>query len=311
MARVPEAAPGLEQEAATLRALHARHPGGIPGVPRVLFRRDHGGLVAVGEEALSGRPLSALVRRENYRDLALTGTDWLANLATRDPLPLGTAWRDRLVEPALAAFEENYGAAIDPASLRRTRATLIGVGALPPVCEQRDFGPWNLLLKTNGALVVLDWESAELDGLPALDLLYFLTYLAFFLDGALDSGRYRASYRSSLDPVTFTGAVRAACLARYADRVGLDGAALTALRLLVWPLHARSEHRRLEADYGGRAPLDALRRGLFIGLWEEEIRAVHGILGGGIVRIRSGLPSDDRAETPRRRDGRRSHMKGR
>jgi aminoglycoside phosphotransferase (APT) family kinase protein len=37
--------------------------------------------------------------------------------------------------------------------------------------EQRDFGPWNLLVTPAGQIAVLDWESAEVDGLPALDRL--------------------------------------------------------------------------------------------------------------------------------------------
>jgi hypothetical protein len=44
MARVRESVPGLEREAATLQALEALRPAGVPGVPHVLLRRDCGGL---------------------------------------------------------------------------------------------------------------------------------------------------------------------------------------------------------------------------------------------------------------------------
>src|SRR5436190_718658 len=98
--------------------------------------------------------------------------------------------------------------------IRETRARLAALGDLPLVCEQRDFSPWNVLIAADGALVVLDWESAETEGLPGMDLIYFLAYLAFFLDGAMESGRFRESYRAALDPATFTGAVQAECLRR-------------------------------------------------------------------------------------------------
>jgi aminoglycoside phosphotransferase (APT) family kinase protein len=128
-----------------------------------------------------------------------------------------------------------------------------------------------VLLTASGAIGVLDWESAEPQGLPALDLIYFLTYLAFFYDGAIKSGRFRESYRMARDGVGLTGKVFHSCLDRYAAAVGVDRAALPALRILAWMLHARSEHRRMVADVGGPPSAEMLRQSLFLGLWQEEL----------------------------------------
>ena len=61
---------------------------------------------------------------------------------------------------------------------------------MPETFEHRDCSPWNLLVTTSGELAVLDWESAEQNGLPAIDLVYFLAYLAFFMDGAMKTGNF-------------------------------------------------------------------------------------------------------------------------
>lgn len=276
MARTPEAAPGMRHEAAALRAVHALRPGGVPGVPQALFVEERDGSVMVGETMLAGRPLWMTLGRDNYRRLALQATDWLADLAGRPPLQDRAEWWPRLAEPALADFGAAFGAVVDPEMLRETRAALATLGALPRVCEQRDFSPWNVLAAPSGQLVVLDWESAEIDGLPAMDLVYFLTYLSFFLDGSLERGTYREAYRAMLCPTTSTGAVFHECMEHYAMRIGRPVADLHALRPLVWLIHARSEYRQLAGDHGGWPSHGALRRSVFVGLWEEELRGLAG-----------------------------------
>ena len=171
----------------------------------------------------------------------------------------------------LAEFELNFGSVIEAHLLVRTRQILSRLGGLPPVCEHRDFSPWNLFVTPDSRLVVFDWESSELEGLPGLDILYFLIYLGSALDRENTTrGVLRAS-RAAQDPTTLTGAVYRECLARYAEGVGLDSGSLPALRLLVWILHSRSEYRRLAADAAGRPPDSALRGSLFLQLWEAEL----------------------------------------
>jgi hypothetical protein len=162
--------------------------------------------------------------------------------------------------------------------LREAKDRLATLGALPLVCEQRDFGPWNVLVTADRELAVLDWESSEPEGLPALDLIYFLSYLGFLVDGlfrrsgALPSGRFRESYRTALDPSTFIGGIRSECLARYASHVGLDSDALRPLGLLVWLIHSRSKYKHFAADVAGKPERETLRHSLFVSLWQEELR---------------------------------------
>jgi hypothetical protein len=269
--RVPESIPALEREVKTLRALQTLQPAGIPGVPRLLFCQGSGDSLAVGETALTGVPLWARLRRDNFRSFALQATDWQAKLAyQRAPQPR-QVWWDRLVAPVLADFERHFAAVLEPQRLQKTRAVLATLDNLPLVCEQRDFSPWNLLVDANGELVVLDWESAELAGLPALDLLYFLAYLAIFLEGTMGTPRAVESYRTTLDAQTFTGGIVAECLTRYVEQTGLDPQLLRPLRLLLWLIHSRSEYDRFVREVGGEPPISLLRSSFFLRFWEEEL----------------------------------------
>jgi hypothetical protein len=281
LARVPEAYNSLRREAATLQTVYERRPQ-LSGIPRVLFCLEQDSSPIVGETVLGGMPLYTRLRRENFRSLALAAADWLVELAGQTASAPRASWWPRLVEATVAEFQENFGVIVDQQKLDQARASLAQLTDLPLVCEQRDFSPWNVLIDADDNWIVLDWESAELDGLPARDLIYFLTYLAFFRAGAMESGHYREAYRDLLNPQSETGAVFTECLTRYTAQVGIDPAALKPLRLLTWMSHARSEYGRFAAEVGGRAATAlhsihaqpapaALRQSLFVSLWEEEL----------------------------------------
>jgi hypothetical protein len=270
LARAAVAAPGLLREAKTLRAVEALCHTGLAQTPRVVFSIEDDALVGVGETALRGVPLLTVLNRRNYRPFALQATDWLINLANcshRDDPPSA----GRLVQEMLAEFELNFGSVIEAHLLVRTRHILSRLGGLPSVYEHRDFSPWNLFVTPDSQLAVFDWESSEVEGLPALDILYFLTHLGSALHRENTTrGVLRAS-RLEVDPSTVTGAVYRECLARYAEGVGLDKGNFPALRLLAWIVHSRAEYRRLAADAAGRPRGGALRDSLFRQLWEAEL----------------------------------------
>jgi hypothetical protein len=275
--RVPESFDPVRREAAVLGALARRPPSALPpGVPRFLFLREADGVPLVGETAVVGRPLETLLSARNIRAWAMRGADWLARLVGDDPPRPTGHWWHTAVQPVLADFAASFGPVVDPGSLQAAEAILREIKGLPAVCEQRDFGPWNLLVSPEGELAVLDWESAVADGLPALDLLYFLAHITFNVDQAEGLEDRVASYRRALDPGTPAGALRRDCLARYCQRVGLAPSQLGPLRVLVWLAHARSEFLHFTADAGGRPGAAALRRSLFLALWREEMRHVTG-----------------------------------
>lgn len=269
LARIAEAEPALQREAHALAGVHARTPG-LRGAPRLLFCDDVSGVPAVAETALPGRPLFSQLRRNSYRDLALVAVDWLAQLA--GPLAQGTAGAAaEVVHATLRHFAATYGTVVQPEELERTARLLQPLAGLPSVPEHRDFSPWNVHLAADGGIVVHDWESAEPVGLPLMDLVYFLAYLAFFQRSVTDPEHCAEVYRESRDPATAIGSVHADAIARYADRVGLDPAHVRGLHVLTWLIHTRSEYLRFAADAGGSPAPTALNRSLFLALWREEL----------------------------------------
>lgn len=271
--RVPESVAPVRREADVLAALGRRPPSALPpGVPRRLFVREVDGVPLVGETAVVGRPLELLLSRATLRSWATQGANWLIGLVGGDPPKAAAHWWSTIVQPAIAAFATSFGPVVDPSALQQAEAVLREIGELPSVCEQRDFAPWNIFVSADGEFAVLDWESAVVEGLPALDLLYFLAHLTFNVDEAERLEDRVASYRRALDPATMTGAIRRDCLSGYFERLGLAPAQLRPLRVLAWLIHARSEFEHFAADAGGRPEAGVLRRSLFLALWHEELR---------------------------------------
>lgn len=273
MPRMADTGRAVEREGEVLQALQARLGSAAPaGIPRALVCERIGGKPILVETAFTGTPLLSAWTRNNYGDLALQASGWLADLAGRQPPIRPDAWRARLVDSAVSEFASAFGEVVDLAFLREIEARLSGLPPLPRVCEQRDFSPWNVLLTPERKLAVVDWESAEIDGLPALDLLYFLVNVSFSLDRARRTGRYRESYRAMLDPSTETGSVYAECLELYCRQVGVDPACIPALRLLNALVHSRSDYRVMCLDEGDKPGPELLRQSVYFTLCDEELR---------------------------------------
>jgi glycosyltransferase involved in cell wall biosynthesis/aminoglycoside phosphotransferase (APT) family kinase protein len=275
-ARVAEAEPGLEREAAVLRQLHEERPD-LAGVPRLLGTGSRNGRLAVVQEAVAGESLLDALRPENFEETAMGLTKVLIDLAGEvgrilEPAKNLPGGGKSPAREALDWFAGNFGPVVDSSLLDRAGALLADLDHQPTVVEHRDCSPWNVLLTPSGDPVLLDWESAEPAGLPGLDLVYFLANCAFVLDGALESGRTRETYAQLLDPATPHGRVAAVAIAEYTAALGISAEDFRRLRLLTWILHSRSDYRHLELESRGTPSVEALRGSVFLGLVEEELR---------------------------------------
>jgi aminoglycoside phosphotransferase (APT) family kinase protein len=250
MPRTEAAIAALEREAASLHALHAS--GTAPaGVPRVVYtHRDGTVLRAVAESPLEGKPLFELLDRRRQGELAQRATEWLVELARESQ----ATERRRKTALDLAADAADSAPPAHRALLTDAGRLASAADSLPVAFEQRDFSPWNVHVGHDGGLVVFDWESAEPEGFPGLDLIYLLAYCGFFLDGALGSGRERESYRG-----TMAGSLARECLTRYCRALAIDLDRLPALRTLTWIVHLRSALRRDPGGAGASLFLDLLR----------------------------------------------------
>ena len=259
----------LRNESKVLRLLAAARPE-LSGVPKALFLERRCGRLALGETALEGDPLIWRLDRESFDELCASVTDWLVALGGSGERRRRHDWGARLVDEPLERFVRQYGSVVSPEEISRARAALSSLEDLPLVCEQRDCAPWNVLL-AGDRISVADWESAEPNGLPALDLAYFLTNAALHVAGTLDKGPATPAYTDSLDPRTDVGRTVARCEELYAKHVGIDARLFPALRLLCWTIHAHSEYGRFELDVAAEPQAHLLSTGLFLELWRAEL----------------------------------------
>jgi glycosyltransferase involved in cell wall biosynthesis len=278
-ARVVEAEPGLAREAEVLSRLGEERPG-LQGVPTFLGKGHRSGRLAVVEGAVEGRSLLDLLAPQNFEEVAMQVTRLLVNLAQQER---GRGdWRRRLVEEPLAEFERNFGGVVATGSVPALHSILDDLGELPSVPEHRDCSPWNVVLTPDGEPALLDWESAEPDGLPGMDLVYFLANCAFVLDGALESGRTRETYAKLLDPHTEYGRIAQRARHEYTSALGIGGADFRRLRLLCWIVHSRSDYRHLQLEWSGAPPPDQLLEAMFLGLIAEELWRYPMVVGEGV-----------------------------
>jgi len=270
-ARVSEAEAALRREAHALRALEAGHPG-LRGAPRVLGTGRRAGRLGLAQTAVPGRPLMDLLSAGSLPEVTDAVTRWLLRLAgAAEPQPR-SAWWPRLVESPLRRFEADFGPLLPAGTLQQIRRRLEPLSQLPIVFEHRDCAPWNIVWQEDGEPALLDWESAEPRGLPALDLVYFLANAAFVIERALERHHTRRTYRRLLDPGTPLGALAQRALRDYARDLRVDVAALPGLRLLCWLIHSQSDLRHLALAASGPPVPEQLRAGVYFGLVMEELR---------------------------------------
>jgi hypothetical protein len=267
--RTMASAEGIRREAAVLEAVHAGF-GDLPGVPRVLLAGDCAGVAFVAETPIDGVAVSHIVEGE-IDDLLERAARWQARLIDRAGR-LSRDQRSAALRTLLDYADRQFGAG-GRDLVRAMRAMTTPIEQLPIASEQRDFSPWNVFVTPSGELAAVDWESGDACGWPALDLIYFLTYVSAYREGAYTREGLLRIQRATVAGTGEAGAIAARCLAQYAALSGVPPEVLPALRALCWLVHSYAEHRRLTAERGAAPGPGELRDSLFAVLWEQELRA--------------------------------------
>jgi aminoglycoside phosphotransferase (APT) family kinase protein len=277
----------LAREATSLAVLHNVWGDARGRAPEVVAVGDLADHPFVLETALSGEPLDPIrVRRDPRRYVDLM-TDWLANLAKATAAPMEAGWYQGLVETPLLQFErlvsddqvsEVVAETLKSLSPLRTRMTFT-------VFEHGDLAHPNIILTAPERIGAVDWENSNPRGLPAHDLIFFLSYVAFA------KGRARGLQERVLafhDAFIGEDAWAARVLGRFADRVGLDRSLLTPLVLACWSRYTAGIASRLTdtedtSALGGHdrrppIPEDGVRshveHGWFTALWRHTLEHV-------------------------------------
>lgn len=279
--RLPGDHSRLDREAANLRAANQNRAENDFSIPRVLAYEDYHQHRLLIETAVPGRTMSPAVVRRQPELCTETTIEWLTNLqlATMAYSANGNDWFAPLIEEPFLQFKK-----ILPATDEATRLIDETVAMFKPfrdyaillVMSHEDFSPPNILQAENGSIGVVDWELAEPQGLPASDLFFFLTYIAFARNGARKNAEYvKAFQQAFFDSNAWTRPY----VASYCERLKLSPEMLAPLFVATWGryvagLIARLQESSEAGSMVGNETVKWLKTNRYYILWRYAIENI-------------------------------------
>ena len=274
--RIPGDHGRLEREAANLRWLQGIRPEGFDSVPRVVAFEDFRGNRFLVETALTHETMRpALVRR---RPQACTDAvlDWLLDVQLATHKAGDGTQVKRALKTTLATLERAFpGDGTEAQLLRETRRAVNPLleERVPLVCEHGDLSAPNVLIGPSDAIGVVDWELAQPEGLPGVDLFFFLTYIAFARRRAQKLSEYLRAFHEAFwgEPAWTRSFVQ-----RYCDALELPAPVLKPLFVLCWTRYVAGLIQRLQSAQPDQAELTHdtlhwLRTNRYYALWNHTL----------------------------------------
>jgi aminoglycoside phosphotransferase (APT) family kinase protein len=244
--RVPSGGEGLAREASILEAVQSARPAGFAAIPRVVAHEHVGSWPLLVETALRGPPVGSTIRRRDRMRYVAAVLDLLETFP-RSAATIAGAY-ERLIEEPLRRFARNFGEGSEEADLaERTLAVLdvLRPADTPLVLEHGDLSHPNLISLEDGGIGAVDWELAELDGLPAHDLCFCLAFIAFATNRARTPDERLAAFH---DVFLAPQAWGRRAISDHARRLGVDSEMLTPLFIACWARYTTRLVGRVGAD---------------------------------------------------------------
>ena len=195
--RVPQFSDHLAHEAHMLQAIQNLRPGGFQSIPQVITYENYLGHPILLETALNGQLMSPDLVRSNPARMMQIAMDWLQDVQSNPTEPHDNRWYAELVESPLTMLRNDFPlTAIEADLLQRCEEYLAVLKdlSLPYVLQHGDLSHPNLVLTGHDSIGVLDWELATIRGLVASYFFFFLSYIAFSVSHANDSGEYVSAF---------------------------------------------------------------------------------------------------------------------
>jgi aminoglycoside phosphotransferase (APT) family kinase protein len=178
--------------------------------------------------------------------------DRLLELATAPAPPATAEPREvaTVLEDLLLRFVEVYRPdARESAFLAGQISSIAGSERPVPVAFQHgDPGTWNLLARPGGNVAFLDWEAAELRGMPLWDVFYFLRSFGVFLARARGTRDALKAFEQQFLTDGGSSRLLAESVDRYCERTGLDRPLVEPLFHTCWLHRSLKEATRLTPD---------------------------------------------------------------
>lgn len=281
IAKVPRLASdagSLDREASNLKAVHLYQPDRFDSIPSLIAYEDFKNSKILLETALTGQVMTGSLVQRNPLEFVEAVMLWLIKFhqTTRQTGKSNRGWFHRLVEDPCTQFLESMSNSIQEYRLiKLTQKHIRNLQRtdLPVVFEHGDLGPPNILLCTDGTIGVVDWELAEPEGFPALDLFFLLALIGFARQRCRKKADYLAAFQS-----TFFGKNPWAkpYINTYGEKLNIAPEILQGLFLFCWSRCVMNIAQRLRAfDSSGGVFSDKaafwLRSNRYYALWQYAV----------------------------------------
>jgi aminoglycoside phosphotransferase (APT) family kinase protein len=279
VAKIPRAGGdrhALSREATNLRTVQSLREGGFSSIPRVVAFEEFAGTWMLLESALPGRVMHASTVRRDPDRCARLLVSWTTDLHVASATQTsGFTSIDRLLFNPLAEFERSLHPRSPLATLcveTRQLVQPLREVALPTVFEHGDLGAPNILLSRDGGPGVVDWELGDPLGMPAADLFFMLTYLAFAQRQATRGNDYETVFqRAFFGPAAWAGVF----IEPYRRALGLPDGVMAPLFIATWARYVMTLARRTSAEDASVATLTSpngwLTGNRFATLWRYAL----------------------------------------
>ncbi len=247
----------LEREVELLQTLAEKFPQ-INNIPRIAFAGRYGGNFSQAQTFIRGIPLSKVINSHNFEEIANRVTDWLIFLAQQTSITTSEKC-ENLGAEIINALSESMSMSHYLDLLNTTFRYLQGLNLAIRVVEHRDLGVGNIHVDANNEIGIFDWSDAVIEGIPGIDLIFFLTTLALNVEPNFKSSQLQIIYQELLNPKTAKGKLLASCCERYLTALNISISLLPQLRLLTWMIHTY-----LQSD-------ETRTSSIYFSLWQEEI----------------------------------------
>ena len=279
----------VTREVLNLRTVQASRPEGFKTIPKIIAYDEIASRQFLLETALVGRPMDPPDVRHNPDRCSQALLNWLIELqqATQQPAHTQDDWFDCLVTKPMNRFTQLFPVSDEESKwLQKTEELVAPLreSSLPLVFQHGDLSHPNVMWLHSGQPGVVDWESAEPHGLPAFDLFFFLSYIAFAKHKTRSSGSYLTSFQD-----TFFGskAWSQTYINSYCQQMNLSPEMLTPLFVLTWLHYMTTLLGRLDEapQSSGKLGTDTiawLRENRYYQLWRHAITHVDELRWGEI-----------------------------
>jgi aminoglycoside phosphotransferase (APT) family kinase protein len=280
--RIESHVDAMDKEATNLQAVQALRRGGFDSMPRLVAYERHANWPLLLETAVPGRIMKPAVVRRRPQACLDSVLAWLSDLhMTHAGKSADTqnSWRRRM-EESTCGLSDGLDLSEDEWRLvRQTRefAFALRDSTIPLVFEHGDLSSPNILERKDGRVGVLDWELADPEGLPAVDLFFFLNYVAIARSQPREPGEFVAAFRAAFFGKT---AWARPYVRRYAESLRLSAEALRSLFVLCWARYIHRLARRMNAGRGShdsnraRGAMPWLRSNRYWHLWRYAVEHV-------------------------------------